>query len=265
MNATKASSSSTMDMDWDDLRLFATIADTATVRRAAAVLGVHPSTVTRRLEHFESQLGAKLFTRSSGGMRITPAGQAARRRVAEIARRIDAFEHEISGLDQRLVGTIRLAIPEALAVAFLMQALQRFRARYPDLELQFVADSDADVILALTGAPDENWVGRRVSRCAFCVYAKRHHEDAPRDIVAAEGLGLRLAAVRAGLSTLRLPCCLGDQYPELVRVEEPDPAGAEDLWMLVHPDLRSTARVRHFVDFVTDVIARHENALLGVG
>ena len=58
----------------------------------------------------------------------------------------------------------------------------------------------------------------------------------------------QLAAARAGLGLAALPCFLGDAEPALVRVLPPEPALASELWLLTHPELRRSARVRAFMD-----------------
>ena len=55
-------------MDWDDYKYFSALAATRSVRAAAEQLEVNPSTVSRRLEHFEERLGVQLFTRSRRGL-----------------------------------------------------------------------------------------------------------------------------------------------------------------------------------------------------
>jgi DNA-binding transcriptional LysR family regulator len=55
-------------------------------------------------------------------------------------------------------------------------------------------------------------------------------------------------AARAGLGLAALACFLGDWTPKLVRVLSPQPALAGELWLLTHPDLRRTARVRAFME-----------------
>ena len=46
-----------IQMDWDDYKYFSAVAATRSVRAAAEQLDVNPSTVSRRLEHFEQRLG----------------------------------------------------------------------------------------------------------------------------------------------------------------------------------------------------------------
>jgi len=46
------------------------------------------------------------------------------------------------------------------------------------------------------------------------------------------------------------PCYLGDAEPRVVRATEPIEALTMDLWLLTHPDLRHTARVKALMSFL---------------
>jgi DNA-binding transcriptional LysR family regulator len=73
----------------------------------------------------------------------------------------------------------------------------------------------------------------------------------------------QFAATRAGLGLAALPCFLGDGAPELVRVLPPEPALAGELWLLTHPDLRRTARVRAFMEMLARGLRRERLLLEG--
>ena len=60
------------------------------------------------------------------------------------------------------------------------------------------------------------------------------------------------AAVRAGIGVAILPQYLAESDPALRRIGEPIEALATPLWMLTHPDLKNTARVRAVLDFFAD-------------
>lgn len=60
----------------------------------------------------------------------------------------------------------------------------------------------------------------------------------------------QLMAVKAGLGLALLPCYLGDQEPDIERVQEPLDELTRELWLITHKDLRHTARVRAFFDHV---------------
>jgi len=73
----------------------------------------------------------------------------------------------------------------------------------------------------------------------------------------------QLAAVRAGFGLAVLPCYVGDREPALVRAFVGDEQLQFGMWLLVHGDLRQTARVRAFIDFLEQAIDRHRDLFAG--
>lgn len=67
----------------------------------------------------------------------------------------------------------------------------------------------------------------------------RANEGAPQLAMAAAGAGLTM-----------LPCFIGDNAAGLVRAPYQAPIMDRYLWLLLHSDLRKTARIRAFVDFI---------------
>jgi DNA-binding transcriptional LysR family regulator len=75
-------------------------------------------------------------------------------------------------------------------------------------------------------------------------------------------LGL-LASVRSGSGLAMLPKGIGERDPELVRVVEPNPPLIDSLYLLMHPDLRSTQRFRAFFDFFVSESRRYRIVIRG--
>ena len=149
---------------------------------------------------------------------------------------------------------------------------------------------DADIALRPALDPPENLHGRRLADIAFAVYGARpylaaaggggldrahawvgldeslSHLSAYQWLAAnvpAERVGFRsnafeavLSACRAGLGLAVLPCYMADPAPELTRLGDPIPELATGFWLLVHEDLRRTARVRAFIDFAAAEMAK---------
>ncbi|MGI6245280.1 MAG: LysR family transcriptional regulator [Pseudochelatococcus sp.] len=150
---------------------------------------------------------------------------------------------------------------------------------------------DADVAIRATDNPPETLVGRRLSAMAWAVYGRRADFDgsspgeadlaqcnwltmsdhfgamkAVRYVHAAAASGrlvyrvnsvLGLAeAVEAGIGIGPLPCFIADTKPGLRRLTPPDPEFSTSLWLLTHPDLRRSVRVRAFLDYIAAEITR---------
>ncbi|MEM7569114.1 MAG: LysR family transcriptional regulator [Pseudomonadota bacterium] len=67
-------------------------------------------------------------------------------------------------------------------------------------------------------------------------------------------LSVHMAATRAGLGLGMLPCLGADIDPQLKRASAAQPMPARDIWLLTHPSLRRTARIRAFMAFAETVI-----------
>ena len=283
------------DLHWDDLRMFQVLAQAGTVRRAARQLHVHASTVTRRLEQFERQLDVKLFRRNPGGLKITDAGRDTLARVETIAGQIAELRRSVAGSDQRLAGRITVYVPTSVAPVAL-PAITSLSHAHPEMRIEFVSPftppnvgiGEADCALVITDDPPQHLIGRRVGELAFAVYGTRdiveEHQngtagwvdltplriDFQRNAFAAApprtrctDVSIQHAALRNGMGLGPLPCALGDRDPALVRVEPPRPVVAREIWLLAHPDLRSTARIRELMRVVGDAFEAAEDLLLG--
>src|SRR5215510_14812604 len=78
-------------MDWDNLKFFLALAETGSLSRAAKQHRVDHTTVARRIEALEGELGVRLVERLTRSYRITAEGE----RVRERARKIEAGIAEI--------------------------------------------------------------------------------------------------------------------------------------------------------------------------
>lgn len=70
-------------------------------------------------------------------------------------------------------------------------------------------------------------------------------------------------AAASGMGLTYLPCFVGDADPGLTRVPGTEPVDDRSIWLLLHSDLRKTARVRVFVDFMAEEIIKTRALLLG--
>ncbi len=83
----------------------------------------------------------------------------------------------------------------------------------------------------------------------------RQHLASARVRVRVDIFNAMAAMLRTGIGVGMLPTFMGSRHPELVAVSEPIPELSVPVWMLTHPDLRDTGRVRVFMQHVGDAIA----------
>jgi DNA-binding transcriptional LysR family regulator len=159
---------------------------------------------------------------------------------------------------------------------------------------------EADLALRLIRPRQEALVARKVGRLGFRLYAARSYVERrglPRLGHGLEGHDLidddeeqtwssevkwarvlaagarvvarmqtwqgRMVAAEAGAGIAVLPCLLGDTSKVLRRLGRPDDTLHQDLWLLVHRELREVARIRVVFDFVAALAAESSARLEG--
>ncbi|MGD2128242.1 MAG: LysR family transcriptional regulator [Lysobacterales bacterium] len=165
-------------MDWDHLRYFLAVAHSGSLSGAAASLGVNHSTVFRRINALERQLGVRLFDRLREGYLLTAAGEAVCEEASRAADSIDALQRAVLGQDHALGGDVRITTAPNLATHFVAPALAELRISHPGIRVEVaVSDTDydlarrqADLALRATPAPPEYLVGRHVLAVPWFVY-----------------------------------------------------------------------------------------------
>lgn len=126
-------------------------ARTGSATRAAEKLGTTTATVLRRLEAFEDAVGARLFDRLPTGLRATPALALVKPWAEQAEAAAAGMLRELSGLESRPVGAVRLAVPPAIAALFVVPELGTLRAAHPDITVE-LAPATALVDLAMREA-----------------------------------------------------------------------------------------------------------------
>jgi DNA-binding transcriptional LysR family regulator len=176
-------------LSWDDFRYVKAIADAGSLVEAAGALGLHHSTLFRRLGEIERQLGSRLFERSRAGYVPTEWGEQMIALAARMHEKIISFEHGITGQELRPSGELRITTTDVLLLYVLGQVLVGFRRAYPEIVLDIVVSNqrlslsrrDAEVAIRTTYYnPDPAW-GSKVARIPWAVFGPATLADQPFD------------------------------------------------------------------------------------
>src|SRR5579863_6307790 len=113
-------------LSWDEFRLVKSIADARSLVGAAERLGVHPSTVFRRLAAVEAAVGARLFDRSRAGYQPTAEGEDMMALAATMAESILEFERRVAGRDGKPTGELSVTVPLGVGLQFMPAIVAQF-------------------------------------------------------------------------------------------------------------------------------------------
>lgn len=172
-------------MDWNALKIFLAIAESGTLAGAAESLQVNHSTVFRRLNTFEDEIGGRLFERLSHAYELTQMGEELLIEAKKIATSFDDMERHIVGKDIQPKGTVKITAPNNIAYRYLPRYLTEFNQSYPDIKIELLVSNleinmnnrQADIAVRATSAPPEHLVGRRVRSITWGVYAGKNYKE----------------------------------------------------------------------------------------
>jgi DNA-binding transcriptional LysR family regulator len=281
------------NVSWDEFRLVKAIADTGSLAGAGDVLSLNHSTVFRRLNALEQDLGSRLFERSRTGYVPTPAGEEMVSLAGRMAEDITEFERRVAGRDVKPSGELRVTTNDSFVAHLTTPLFGAFCRQFPEIRLDVVVDNralnlskrDADIAIRATAEPPETLVGRRIAAIAWSVYgasdAAHGMTDEPSSFAAEPWVGFGDAfvnigparwmarsvpqakvsyrlntilgmaqAIQSGVGIGIVPCFIGDRTPGLKRLLKSPLVFDASLWLLTHPDLKNSARVRAFIDFM---------------
>jgi len=145
-------------LNWDDLRLFLSVARAGRLNQAGRHLGMDQTTVARRLKALEHGLGARVIERTPRGAQLTQAGKALLARAERVEAEVIAAAADLDDPDTAIRGTVRLSTPEAFGTHVIAPNVAQLNARHPMLRLELVPESrlvhlanrDADLAVTLT-------------------------------------------------------------------------------------------------------------------
>ncbi|MFJ4371216.1 LysR family transcriptional regulator [Pseudomonas japonica] len=116
------------------LMAFVSAAQTNSFVAASERLGVSPSAISKSVARLESELGVRLFNRSTRHLSLTEEGALFFERGRRIVEEIAEAQAELARLAGSPSGTLRVSVP-AIGYRLLMPVLDEFTARYPDIRL----------------------------------------------------------------------------------------------------------------------------------
>jgi len=128
-------------LDWEQVRLFLAVARERSLAGASARLAVDVSTVSRRLDRLEAELGAPLFDRTREGTTPTALAEQLLPHAEEMELAAIRFASAGAAIETEVEGTVRLTVPPGIADNFIAPALVRLHDRHPRL----VVELDASV------------------------------------------------------------------------------------------------------------------------
>ena len=181
----------------DAIRTFIDVATQRSFTAVAKRQDVAVSSVTRKIDALEAELGVKLLARSSRALVLTDAGEQFLPRARHIVSEMDDAKHGLADLHADPRGLLTVTAPAAFGRRHIVPAMAAFLERYPLVEIDMhLSDERVDLtaqrvdvairigilpdsdLVATPLAPSKRWV------CASPAYLAQHGQPAtPEQLV----------------------------------------------------------------------------------
>ncbi|NBX14435.1 MAG: LysR family transcriptional regulator [Betaproteobacteria bacterium] len=165
--------------------------------KAANVLSITSSAVSKIITRFETDLGVRLFNRTTRAVHLTSEGASFFERCKEVLAAIHDAEDALRQTTGSLKGKVRLAMPVGFGRHVVAPALTSFAMHYPDITIEAeltdrvvdLAYEPVDIAIVRGSLGDARLVAKRLCElqfiaCASPEYISRHGEPRePEDLV----------------------------------------------------------------------------------
>lgn len=275
-------------IDWEQLKIVLTIARAGNLSQAARILGVNQTTVGRRLNALEQQLGVALFFRSRQVMIPTEHGKTVVIQAETMESAVHNAVEQLGKTKTDPAGLIRFVAMPWICNYLIAPNLGSFFARYPGIEVEAVAAArerfldrgEVEMALrfempprgqaeniplvhvpyAIYGPADKDpkglpWLGFREDQAIFAPEEWMQNRDDGSPVrFWANDIGFLYQGVRNGLGKSILPMVLAEDDPRLTRLSGPEPEIERVLHLQVLPNIQRLKRVTVFIEWLSEIL-----------
>jgi len=167
-------------MDWNQLRVFATVAEVGSFTGAGKSLGLSQSAVSRQISALENDLGVMLFRRHASGIVLTEPGMELQRAVSEMTSRLALATGRINEYRETPEGPLHITTTVTFGSAWLSERMNIFLESYPHISVSLLlvdnleldlCRGQADVAIRFMRPTQPNLVQRKLMSMHYHVFA----------------------------------------------------------------------------------------------
>lgn len=129
-------------MDLELTRIFVKVAQNGSFSKAAQILKLPKSTVSKAISKLEKETGTILLMRTTRSLTLTASGRAFYETSLGPIRQLEDAQKSLYGKDSIMSGLVRITAPEDLGSFVLSPAISKLAAQHPQLNFEIVCTDD---------------------------------------------------------------------------------------------------------------------------
>ena len=277
-------------LKWDDFQLVLAVRRGGSLSGAARLLEVRHTTIGRRLDAIEKELGRPLFERGQSMLITTELGDEMVSHAERMESEAMRFKGKASTQSHTPYGLVRVATMPWIISDVIVPALPDCLATYPGIEVETIGDVrerslnrwEAELALRFEPKPKIQEHCEPVGEVSYAVYApagvdadalpwiafgedvagtaparwvaSKRRSDAPTPFRAHDA-GFIRRAIRAGVGKGLIPELLGETDSSLVRLSTAQPELVRPVYVLMHEDMRHVTRITAMISWLRRLFA----------
>jgi DNA-binding transcriptional LysR family regulator len=124
------------------MRVFVSVVQNGSLSSAGRQVGLSPASVSRQIGALEATLGCRLLNRTSRKLTLTEGGEIYLRHVEQVLQQIADANASVAELQSVPRGVLRVHSRMLVGQQFIVPALPRFLARYPETSVDLLLSNE---------------------------------------------------------------------------------------------------------------------------
>ena len=154
----------------EDLKLYVQVVEQGSISKAASILRIAKSAVSRRISILEERYSSVLIDRTPGKWEITKVGLDLYQRSRALVAEFEEVNEDFTSLHAQISGPLNISIPRDFGLNYLRHKLFEFQGKYPNIKLSIDFDDrfvdleteNYDFAIRITAQADTKYISKRI-------------------------------------------------------------------------------------------------------
>ena len=165
-------------MDWDKLKIFHAVTQAGSFTKAAEVLNLSQSAISRQIQSLEYELKTTLYERHARGLSLTENGEVLYKTANEVISKIKDVESDLMDKKDKPSGKIVVTTVVGFGGIWLTPRIQEFMEKNPNIEVELIVTDqeldlstrEADIAIWMRQPKQLNYIQKKIIDINYHIY-----------------------------------------------------------------------------------------------
>ena len=165
-------------MDWDKLKIFHAVTQAGSFTKAAEVLNLSQSAISRQIQSLEYELKCSLYERHARGLSLTDNCEILYKTANEVISKIKDVESNLMDKKDKPSGKIIVTTVVGFGGIWLTPRIQEFMEKNPDIEVELIVTDqeldlstrEADIAIWMRQPKQLNYIQKKIIDINYHIY-----------------------------------------------------------------------------------------------